>query len=81
MTWTASNAALVEVVISLIETGAINNGNVDMKKVVKVCKKLFGVDLGNIYNVFSQIKNRKKDPTKFLDKLKLSLIKKIETDL
>tara|TARA_R110001583_G_scaffold111032_2_gene260088 strand:+ start:21585 stop:22427 length:843 start_codon:yes stop_codon:yes gene_type:complete len=79
--WTASKTELAELVISLIAFGAIKNGNVDMKKIAEGCKELFGVDLGNIYNTYAQIKSRKKDPTKFLDKLKFSLIKKLEADL
>ncbi|MDX1828833.1 MAG: RteC domain-containing protein [Lutibacter sp.] len=79
--WTASKTELAELVISLIAFGAIKNGNVDMKKIAEGCKELFGIDLGNIYNTYTQIKSRKKDPTKFLDKLKFSLIKKLEADL
>ena len=80
ITWTASNTDLAEVLLSFIALGSINNGNVDMSKVVEACKYIFGTDLGNIYNVFAQIKNRKKDPTKFLDKLKFALIKKLQDD-
>jgi hypothetical protein len=81
LAWTASKTELTELVISLIAFGAIKNGNVDMKKMVEGCKEIFGIDLGNIYNTYAQIRDRKKDPTKFLDKLKFSLIKKLETDL
>ena len=81
ITWTASNTDLVEALFSFIALGAINNGNVDVPKMVEACKYIFDIDLGNIYNIFAQIKNRKKDPTKFLDKLKFALIKKIEDDL
>jgi len=81
MNWTASNTDLAELGLSLIAFGAINNGNMDMIKIVEGCGKIFGIDLGNIYNIYAQIKNRKKDPTKFLDKLKFALIKKLETDL
>ena len=80
ITWTASNTDLAEVLLSLIVLGAINNGNVDVSKMVEACKYIFKIDLGNIYNTFSQIKNRKKDPAKFLDKLKFALLKKIEDD-
>lgn len=80
ITWTASNTDLAEVVLALIALGSINNGNVDMSKMIEACKHIFKIDLGNIYNIFAQIKNRKKDYTKFLDKLKFALLKKIEED-
>lgn len=80
ISWTASNTDLAEGLFALVEVGAINNGNVDMSKIVEVCKNNFGIDLGNIYNTFTQIKNRKKDPTKFIDKLKIALLKKIDED-
>lgn len=81
VSWSESNTDLAEVLLSFIALGAINNGNVDMNRIVEACKYIFGIDLGNIYNIFAQIKNRKKDPTKFLDKLKFALIKKLETGL
>ncbi len=81
ITWTASNTDLVEVLFSFIALGTINNGNVDMPKMIEACKFIFNIDLGNIYNIFAQIKNRKKDTTKFLDKLKFALSKKIEEEL
>ena len=46
LTWTASNTDLVEGLFALVEIGAINNGNVDMSKIVEVCKNNFGIDLG-----------------------------------
>ncbi|SNR66247.1 RteC protein [Lutibacter agarilyticus] len=79
--WTASNTDLIEWILPLIKAKAINNGNVEMSKIVEFCKNNFDVDVGNIYNTFSQIKNRKKDPTKFLDKLKIALLKTIDEDL
>lgn len=78
--WTASNTELVEGLFALVEVGAINNGNVEMTKLVEFCKNHLGIDLGNIYNTFTQIKNRKKDPTKFIDKLRMALLKKIDED-
>lgn len=80
ITWTASNTDLAEGLFALVEVGAINNGKVEMTKIVEVCKNNFGIDLGNIYNTFNQIKNRKKDPTKFIDKLKIALLNKIDED-
>ena len=52
-----------------------------MKKLVKVCKALFGIDLGNVYKTYSEIKLREKDPTKFLDLMKVRLTQKIKSEL
>ena len=50
---------------------------VEMKKITELCKVLFDIDLGNIYKTFDEIKTRKKDPTKFIDLIKTSLLKKL----
>lgn len=80
ITWTASKTDLVELVYALIACGAIKNGEVEIKNVVKACQLIFNIDLGNIYKTYTEIKARDKDLTKFLDNLKLSLTKKIESD-
>ena len=80
ISWTASKTDLVELVYALIASGAIKNGEVEIKNVVKACQLIFNIDLGNIYKTYTEIKARDKDQTKFLDNLKLSLTKKIESD-
>ncbi|WP_457617578.1 RteC domain-containing protein [Lutibacter sp.] len=81
LSWTASKTDLVELIYALNSSGAIKNGQAEIKKLSKICKELFDIDLGNIYKTFSEIKLREKDSTKFLDHLKLSLTKKINSDL
>jgi hypothetical protein len=60
--------------------GAIRNGQAEMKKLVEVCKVIFGIDLGNVYKTYSEIKLREKEPTKFLDLMKMNLIQKINSE-
>lgn len=81
LNWTASKTDLAELLYALNAAGAIKNGKAEMKKLVKVCKALFGIDLGNVYKTYSEIKLREKDPTKFLDLMKVRLTQKIKSEL
>lgn len=81
LSWTASKTDLVELIYALNSSGAIRNGQAKIKNLSNICKELFDIDLGNIYKTFSEIKLREKDSTKFLDHLKFSLLKKINSDL
>jgi hypothetical protein len=72
--WTGTKTELVELVSSLNSIGVIGNGNLNAKQLRIMCKELFNIDPGNIYNILEQIKSRKSNPTKFLDKLSKSLL-------
>ncbi|MGV8944912.1 MAG: RteC domain-containing protein [Lutibacter sp.] len=80
LSWTGTNTELVELFYGLNATGSINNGKAEMKKIMELCKVLFDIDLGNIYKTFDEIKTRKKDPTKFIDLIKTSLLKKLNAE-
>jgi len=77
--WTGTKTELVEMIYGLIASGSLN-GKAEIKKVVKICELIFEIDLGNFYKTYGEIKARDQDPTKFIDKLKLSLIQKINLD-
>lgn len=78
LTWTFSKTDLIELSYSLVAAGVFNNGNTDIKTVVNFLQVAFHVDLGQYYHKFSDITRRKKDRTIFLDKLKISLLRKID---
>lgn len=78
--WTGTKTELVELIYALIATGSINNGQTELKIIVEICKELFNIELVNIYKTFNEIKEREKDPTKFLNKLTNNLINKINLD-
>jgi hypothetical protein len=80
LSWTASKTDLVEVIYSLQASGAIRNGQAEIKKMVLVCEALFNLDLGNVYKTYLEIKSRKSDKTIFLNRLKSSLELKIIND-
>lgn len=72
--WTASKAALTELVYALYASGVLNNGNADIKEIAVALQKVFHFDLGDFYKIYAEIKFRKNSRTKFLDKATTSLI-------
>ncbi len=80
LSWTASKTDLIELIYALYFSGALRNGSTDIKKIIDICSELFNIDLGNYYKTYAQIKDRQKDSTKFLDKLKFNLIQKLDLE-
>tara|TARA_R110002050_G_scaffold192314_4_gene327269 strand:- start:396 stop:1160 length:765 start_codon:yes stop_codon:yes gene_type:complete len=74
LNWSGNNSELVELIYALHTSGIINNGNADIKKITNAFEGLFNTDLGNYYQSFNDIRNRKINRTKFMDKLKTSLV-------
>jgi len=50
--WTATKTDLIELIYALHSSGAINNGNVDIKDIALAFQEFFDVDLGIIIGVF-----------------------------
>lgn len=76
--WTASKAALVELIYALQTSGVYNNGQVELKQLVALFSQYFQVDLGNFYHVFNEIRLRKKNRTQLLDLLKEKVVAKMD---
>lgn len=76
--WTAPKASLIELIYALQALGVYNNGSADVKQIATTFERMFNIDLGNYYNVFQEIRMRKKNQTSFLDKLKEKLIQRID---
>lgn len=76
--WTGSKTDLIELIYALHSSGAINSGTADIKEMASACEQVFNIDLGNYYHTFIEIRSRKSNTTKFIDKLKDSLIQRIE---
>lgn len=76
--WTASKVALVELIYALFCSNSLNDGDAEIREITKAFENLFSVDLGDVYHAFSEIRDRKIEPTKFLDLLKDSLLNKIK---
>jgi hypothetical protein len=56
--WTASKAALVELIYAFQSQGVFNNGQAGIREIALHFEKLFGIGLGNFYNVFNEIRLR-----------------------
>lgn len=71
--WTASKVALTELIYALYASKVINLGQTDIKEIAETLQDVFQYDLGNVYKTFSEIKDRQKSKTKFLDELSMGL--------
>lgn len=81
LNWTGTKTDLIELIYALHSSGVINNGNVDIKDIATALEESFNIDLGNYYHSFVELRTRKINQTKFIDKLKesfLSYIKSLE---
>ncbi len=76
--WTANKTDLVELIYALHSAGVVNNGMVDIKEMALVCETVFNIDLGDYYRTYLEVRSRKINQTKFLDKLKESLISRMD---
>lgn len=78
LSWTASKTDLVEIIYALQASGAIRNGEAEIKKISIIFEKLFNLELGNVYRTYLEIKERKKDRTSFLTHIKIALERKMD---
>jgi hypothetical protein len=76
--WTGSKVALIELLYALHTEGVFNNGNSDLKDVAEYFENVFNIDLGQYHRAFLEIRMRKSDQTKFLNSLKVKLVKRME---
>ncbi|PVH24519.1 RteC domain-containing protein [Sphingobacterium corticibacter] len=76
--WTASKTALTELIYALYSQGVFEHGNADIRLIAKYFESTFNVDLGNFYQTYLELRNRKMNRTKFLDALREELIKKMD---
>jgi predicted nucleic-acid-binding protein len=68
--WTDSKVALVEFIYALYAGKCFNKGDISLKDIAFCCETLFNIEIGDFYRIFLEIRNRKKNRTQFLDKLK-----------
>jgi hypothetical protein len=78
LTWTASKAALYELIYALFSVGAINNGNTQIKEIAQFFAQGLNVDIGNMYRAMQEIRIRKKSRTNFIDQLKKRLEERLD---
>lgn len=78
LNWTGNKTDLTELIYALHAQGVFNNGNADIKLIAKTLENIFNIDIGDFYHTFMELKSRKINYTKFLDKLHDALIRKME---
>ncbi|MBA4133391.1 MAG: tetracycline regulation of excision, RteC [Flavobacterium sp.] len=78
LTWTANKTDLIELIYALHTNAVFNNKNLDIKSIATCFEQIFSIELGDFYHTFLELRNRKKNPTKFLDLLREGLINKME---
>ena len=75
--WTGNKTDLIELIYALHSSGSINSGTADIKELASVFEQVFNIELGDYYRTFLEIKSRKINQTKFIDKIKESLSNKM----
>ena len=78
LSWTASKTDLIELIYALQASGAIKSGTAGIKEMASACERIFDLNLGNVYRTFLEIRERKIDLTKFIDRLKSALLQRME---
>ncbi len=78
--WSGSKTALVELIYSLYADGALNHGNVEISTIISSFEDFFNTKLDQGYKTYSEIKARKGDRTKYLNRLILKLESKMRRD-
>ncbi|MGX9987469.1 RteC domain-containing protein [Soonwooa purpurea] len=76
--WTGSKVALIELIYSLHFQNVFDNGSNDIREVAQYFESAFGIDLGNFYQTYLELRNRKMNRTKFLDVLREELIRRMD---
>ena len=80
--WTGSKTDLVEIIYALDAAKVVDNGRASIIDLARMFSLIFDVDLTkNLYSLFSEIKDRKKEQTAFLNLLKSFLQQQIDENL
>ena len=78
--FTGKKVFLIELGYSLVSSGDINNGNVEIKEMMNFLGTVFQVELGDYCAAYIAMKERKKDRTAYLSRLQDSLVKRMDED-
>lgn len=78
LTWTDSKTSLIELSYALHSAGSFNNGKADIKQIIEFFQLYLRLDLGNTSRTFQEILSRKKGHTNYIDRLKATLLQKID---
>ena len=76
-TWTASKTDLAELIYALDTAKCINHGNINLKVLASYFEAVFNIDIGDIYRIYLEIRERKGSRTLFLDRLRDTLTERM----
>jgi hypothetical protein len=76
--WTASKAALIELIYALHAEAVFNGGKADLSETVRLFEAMFQISLGQFNRAFLEIRNRKSPRTKFLSALTQTLLTRMD---
>jgi hypothetical protein len=76
--WTGKKSDAIELLFALQASGSINNGEVEVKKLVSTFEELFNIQFGNYYDFVKKIRMRKSGQAKFLDMLKAKFLLRLD---
>jgi hypothetical protein len=79
ITWTDSKVALIELAYAFKSKGVFSNGNATLKDITDFLQSAFNIELTNPSRDFQEILRRKTGYTSFLDNLRESYLKFIDT--
>lgn len=77
-TWTASKTDLAELIYALDSSKCINHGNINLKALTSYLEDIFNINIGDVYRIYLEIRERKGRRTQFLDHLKEKLIERMD---
>jgi hypothetical protein len=79
--WTGDSINVVELAYGLWLTGQLNNGNASLNQIVRWLETNLHVTIGIVQRRFTEIARRKRlSITKFIDQMRDSIFKKIDSD-
>jgi len=79
--WTGESINIVELAYGIWLTGQLNNGNASLNHIVRWLEVNLHINIGIVQRRFTEIERRKRlSPTKYIDKMKETIMQKIESD-
>lgn len=76
--WTANKTDLAELIYALDTIKCINHGNIKLNALTTFMERIFDIEIGDIYRIYLEIRERKGSRTQFLDHLRDNLIKRMD---
>lgn len=76
--WTDKKVAIVELIYAIHSAESVNNGDIELKTLTLLFEKIFNINLGDVYHIYLEIRNRKNERTIYLNKLIKALNKRMD---